>query len=71
MENNLSREALLKSLRDEFLTLIEVLYIAKLSRTKIWQLVRSGNLKRCPNTGRALRFTPQALEDCLTLTNTR
>jgi predicted DNA-binding transcriptional regulator AlpA len=58
----LSRDEILKTLR--LLTLKEVLYITKLGRTKIWQLIRAGKLKPCPNTGRALRFTHQALVDC-------
>ena len=62
--DSLEREDAIKILRDEFLTLKEVLYVTKLSRTTIWQLVRSGKLKRCPNTGRTLRFTPDAVRDC-------
>ena len=59
-----SNEVLIKALKDEFLTLQEVLYITKLSRTKLWQLVKSGELRRCPNTGRKLLFTVEAIQDC-------
>jgi predicted DNA-binding transcriptional regulator AlpA len=61
-----SREELLKLLKDEFLTLKEVLYIIKLSRTTVWKLVKAGKLPRCPNTGRTLLFTAQAVYDCFT-----
>ena len=59
-----SREEGIKALANDVLTLREVLYITRLSRTKIWELIRSGKLKKCRNTGRALRFTRQALVDC-------
>jgi predicted DNA-binding transcriptional regulator AlpA len=58
------REHPAELLRSEFLTLKEVLCVTKLSRTTIWQLVRAGKLRRCPNTGRALRFTVGAVRDC-------
>jgi predicted DNA-binding transcriptional regulator AlpA len=62
--NSADREDFLKALRNEFLTLKEVLSITKLSRTKIYQLEKSGALIRCNNTGRCKRYTAEAILEC-------
>jgi hypothetical protein len=36
----------------EFLTLKEVVFFSRLSRTTIWKDIKSGLLKKCDNTGR-------------------
>jgi predicted DNA-binding transcriptional regulator AlpA len=67
----ISRDELLKALRDELLTLKEVLYITKLSRTKVWQLIKAGKLRRCPNTGRRVLVPGWSLTECFQLQSSK
>ena len=42
------------------LTIKEVIYFSRLSRTTIWKAIKRGKLKKCPNTGRAVRIPRDA-----------
>ena len=60
-------EEAINRLRAEFLTIKEVIYVTKLSRTTIWQLCRSGKLERCTNTGRRVLIPAWSVLACFNL----